>query len=44
MSVSHSLSGAEAELLPDAAPAVVWRLVEAVEKHGEFKTNAGGER
>ncbi|XP_074524993.1 phosphoinositide-3-kinase, regulatory subunit 3b (gamma) [Halichoeres trimaculatus] len=27
-------SGVEAELLSDAAPVVVWRLIEAVEKHG----------
>ncbi|XP_036970277.1 phosphoinositide-3-kinase, regulatory subunit 3b (gamma) isoform X1 [Acanthopagrus latus] len=27
-------AGVEAELLSDAAPVVVWRLVEAVEKHG----------
>nr|XP_020464689.1 phosphatidylinositol 3-kinase regulatory subunit gamma isoform X2 [Monopterus albus] len=27
-------SGAEAELLCDTAPVVVWRLIEAIEKHG----------
>ncbi|XP_022608724.1 phosphatidylinositol 3-kinase regulatory subunit gamma isoform X2 [Seriola dumerili] len=36
---SHSDQGcltelSERELLPDAAPVVVWRLIEAVEKHG----------
>ena len=35
LSLSRPLSGVEAELLSDAAPVVVWRLVEAVEKHSE---------
>ncbi|XP_034559596.1 phosphoinositide-3-kinase, regulatory subunit 3b (gamma) [Notolabrus celidotus] len=27
-------SGVEVELLPEAAPVVIWRLIEAIEKHG----------
>lgn len=34
-----SLSGVEAELLSEAAPVIVWRLIEAIEKHGERKSN-----
>lgn len=37
--LSRSLAGVEAELLSEAAPVVIWRLVETIEKHGE-KTRA----
>lgn len=33
--LSLPVAGVEVELLPEAAPVVVWRLVDAIEKHGE---------
>lgn len=33
--LSLPVAGVEVELLSEAAPVVVWRLVETIEKHGE---------